>query len=133
MGFSLIVVSRDYSRVVCRLLMAGASCCRAQALGAWASVASAPGLYSTGSVAVTYRLRCSAACGIFLDQGSNLSLWHWQVDSLPLSQQGSPQIRSHSEVPFGREFGQERNQIQSDTLEFKQWGPLASQARCTPG
>ena len=67
-----------------------ASCCRAQALGVWASVASAPGLWSTGLVAVGYRLRCSAACGIFLDQGSNLSFRHWQVDSLPLSQQGSP-------------------------------------------
>ena len=28
--------------------------------------------------------------GIFLTQGSNLSLLHWQVDSLPLSHQGSP-------------------------------------------
>ena len=37
-------------------------------------------------------LRCSAACGIFLDQGLNLCLLHWQVDSLPLSQRGSPRI-----------------------------------------
>ena len=28
--------------------------------------------------------------GIFLTQGSNLSLLHWQVDSLPLRHQGSP-------------------------------------------
>ena len=28
--------------------------------------------------------------GIFLDQGLNLRLLHWQVDSLPLSHQGSP-------------------------------------------
>ena len=28
--------------------------------------------------------------GIFLDQGLNLCLLHWQVDSLPLSHQGSP-------------------------------------------
>ena len=28
--------------------------------------------------------------GIFLTQGSSLSLLHWQVDSLPLSHQGSP-------------------------------------------
>ena len=28
--------------------------------------------------------------GIFLDQGSNPHLLHWQVDSLPLSHQGSP-------------------------------------------
>ena len=29
--------------------------------------------------------------GIFLTQGSNLHLLHWQADSLPLSQQESPQ------------------------------------------
>ena len=29
--------------------------------------------------------------GIFLIQGSNLCLWPWQVDSLPLSHQGSPE------------------------------------------
>ena len=28
--------------------------------------------------------------GIFLSQGLNLSLLHWQADSLPLSHQGSP-------------------------------------------
>ena len=28
--------------------------------------------------------------GIFLTQGSNLRLLHWQADSLPLSHQGSP-------------------------------------------
>ena len=33
---------------------------------------------------------CSVACGIFLDQGSNPCLLHWQVDSLPLSHQGRP-------------------------------------------
>ena len=35
-------------------------------------------------------LSCPAACGIFLDQGSNLCLLHWQVDSFLLSLQGSP-------------------------------------------
>ena len=34
-------------------------------------------------------LSCSEACGIFPDQGSNLCLLHWQVDSLPLSHQGT--------------------------------------------
>ena len=41
------------------------------------------------SVVVAHRLSCSAACGILLDQGSNLCLLHWQADSLPLSYQGS--------------------------------------------
>ena len=43
-----------------------------------------------GSVAVAHRLGCSAACGIFPDLVSNQCLLHWQVDSLPLSHQGSP-------------------------------------------
>ena len=30
--------------------------------------------------------------GIFPTQGSNLSLLHWQANSLPLSQQGSPRL-----------------------------------------
>ena len=38
-------------------------------------------------------LSCSEACGIFLDQGSNLSFLHWQVDSLPLSHQGNTKMR----------------------------------------
>ena len=35
-------------------------------------------------------LNCSLACGIFPDEVSNQCLLHWQVDSLPLSHQGSP-------------------------------------------
>ena len=38
---------------------------------------------------VTPGLSCPTACGIFLEQGSNLCLLHWQADSLPLSHQGS--------------------------------------------
>ena len=37
------------------------------------------------------RLRCSVACGIFPDQGSNPCLLHWQMDCLPPILQGSPQ------------------------------------------
>ena len=43
-----------------------------------------------GSIVVVHGLSCSMACGSFPEQGSNLCLLHWQVDSLPLSQQGSP-------------------------------------------
>ena len=43
-----------------------------------------------GSVVVMHGLSCSTACGIFPHQGSNLYPLHWQVDSLPLSHQGSP-------------------------------------------
>ena len=69
----------------------GFSCCRAQALvivayrlsscGSWALER---GLNSCGT-----QVSCSAARGIFPDQGSNPCLLHWQVNSLPLSHQGN--------------------------------------------
>ena len=43
-----------------------------------------------GSVAVAHGSSCSAACGIFPDQGSNLCPLHQQADSQPLRHQGSP-------------------------------------------
>ncbi|KAJ8789945.1 hypothetical protein J1605_021643 [Eschrichtius robustus] len=43
-----------------------------------------------GSVIVAHRPSCSAACGIFPDQGSNPCPLHWQADSQPLRPQGSP-------------------------------------------
>ena len=46
-----------------------------------------------GSVAVAHGPSCSAACGIFPDQGSNPCPLHWQADSQPLHHQGSPQAR----------------------------------------
>ena len=46
-------------------------------------------LSSPGSKPVARGLSRSAACGIFLDQGPNLCLLHWQADSLPPSHQGS--------------------------------------------
>ena len=58
--------------------------------GTQASVAVVHGLWSTGSVVVVLGLRCPEACGIVLDQGSNLCLLQQQADSLPLSHQGGP-------------------------------------------
>ena len=58
------------------------------------------------SVVVAWAHSCSATCGIFPDQASNSRLWHWQVDSLPLSPQGSLNIiyfkwrRKESFIPF---------------------------------
>ena len=43
-----------------------------------------------GSVVVAHGPSCSAACGIFPDQGSNPCTLHWQADSQPLGHQGSP-------------------------------------------
>ena len=37
-----------------------------------------------------HRLSCSEARGIFLNQGLNLCLLDWQVDSYPLDHRGSP-------------------------------------------
>ena len=79
-GLSLAVESRGYSSLRCAgfslqwlLLLwstgsrrAGFSNC-----GSWASVVVVRGLWSTGSVVVVHGLSCSAACGIFQDQGSN--------------------------------------------------------------
>ena len=42
-----------------------------------------------GSVVVAHELSCSVACGIFLDQGSNLWPPHWQANSYPLQPQKS--------------------------------------------
>ena len=60
-------------------------------------------LRSTGSrrassVVVAHGPSCSAACGIFPDQGSNPCPLHWQADSQPLRHQGSPQLSLNSAV-----------------------------------
>ena len=44
-----------------------------------------------GSVIAAHGPSCSAACGIFPDQGSNSCPLHWQADSQPLHHQGSPE------------------------------------------
>ena len=64
--------------------------------GAWASLHGGLSLCRARAVGYglsncdTHRLRCSAACGIFLDQGLNLYPLHWQADSKPLDHEGSP-------------------------------------------
>ena len=54
------------------------------------SVAAASSLQSTGSIVVAHKPGCSMTRGIFLEQGSNLCLLHWEAGSLPLSHQWSP-------------------------------------------
>ena len=56
----------------------------------WPLLLRSTGSRCAGSVVVAHGPRCSAACGIFPDQGSNLCLLHWQADSQPLRHQGSP-------------------------------------------
>ena len=92
-GFFLAAVSGDQSSCSAWASPCGDfSCCGAQALGAQASVLVPCRLWSTGLVAVAHRLSCSVACEIFLDQGLNPCLLHWQVDSQPPDHQGNPQI-----------------------------------------
>ena len=50
-----------------------------------------------GSVIVAHGPSCSAACGIFPDQGSNPCSLRWQADSQPLRHQGSPIARTFEE------------------------------------
>ena len=62
----------------------------AQAPGARLPVAMSRGLWSAGSAVVARGLRCSVACGIFLEQGLSPCLLHWQAVSYSLDHQGSP-------------------------------------------
>ena len=57
-----------------------------------ASLVRSTGSSRAGSVVVAHGPSCSAACGIFPDQGSNPRPLHWQADSQPLRHQGSPGI-----------------------------------------
>ena len=55
-----------------------------------ASLVGSTGYRHASSVVVAHGPSCSAACGIFPDQGSNPCPLHWQADSQPLHHQGSP-------------------------------------------
>ena len=63
-----------------------------------------------GSVVVAHGLSCSAAYGIFPDQGSNPCPLHWQADSQPLRHQGSPPP-SFLKVKNKREMCFQRNEL----------------------
>ena len=85
---SLVALSGSYCFAVASLC-SSFSCCRAWALGMWASVVTAHGLRSCGLWALehwlsscgTWAFSCSMACGIFLNQGLNHCPHHWQADS----------------------------------------------------
>ena len=57
-----------------------------------ASLVWSTGSRRAGSVIVAHGPSCSAAHGIFPDQGSNPCPLHWQADSQPLRHQGSPKL-----------------------------------------
>ena len=80
-GLSLVAPSRGQSSSQC----AGLSL-------SWPLLMRSTGSRRAGSVVVAHGPSCSAACGIFPDQGSNPCPLHWQADSQPLRHQGSPKF-----------------------------------------
>ena len=80
-GLSLVVASGGHSSLRCA------------DLSLWQPLLlRSTGSRCAGSVTVAHGPSCSAACGIFPDQGSNPCPLHWQADSQPLHHQGSPKI-----------------------------------------
>ena len=80
-GLSLVAANGGHSSLQC----AGLSLLRPLLL-------QSTGSSRAGSVIVAHGPSCSAACGIFPDQGSNPCPLHWQADSQPLCHQRSPQL-----------------------------------------
>ena len=80
-GLLLVVASGGHSSSRC----AGLSLLRPLLL-------QSTGSRCAGSVVVAHGPSCSAACGIFPDQGSNPHPLNWQADSQPLRHQGSPVV-----------------------------------------
>ena len=78
-GLSLVVASGGRSSSRCADLSLS-----------WPLSLRSTGSRRAGSVVVAHGPSCSAACGIFPDQGSNPCPLHWQADSQPLRHQGSP-------------------------------------------
>ena len=82
-GLSLVVAGGGHSSSRC----AGLSLSRPLSLRS-------TGSRRASSVVVAHGPSCSAACGIFPDQGLNPGPLHWQADSQPLRHQGSPMFCS---------------------------------------
>ena len=83
-GLSLVVASGGHSSSWC----AGLSLLQPHLLRS-------TGSRRAGSVIVAHGPSCSAACGLFPDQGSNPCPLHWQADSQPLRHQRSPELCSY--------------------------------------
>ena len=92
-GLSLVVASGGHSSSRCT----GLSVLRPLLL-------QSAGSRRAGSVVVAHGPSCSAACGIFPDQGSNPCPLHWQAESQPLRHQGSPWKR---DLTVGNHAGSE--------------------------
>ena len=88
-GLSLVVASGGHSSSRC----AGLSL-------SWPLLLRSTGSRRSGSVIVAHGPSCSAACGIFPDQGWNPCPLHWQADPQPLRHQGSPLHHQGSPILF---------------------------------
>ena len=78
-GLSVVAASGGHSSLRCTGLSLS-----------WPLLLRSTGSRRAGAVVVAHGPGCSAACGIFPDQGSNLCPLHRQADSQPLRHQGSP-------------------------------------------
>ena len=87
-GLSLVVASGGHSSLQCVGLSLS-----------WPLLLQSTGSRRAGSVVAAHGPSCSAACGIFPDQGSNPCPLHWQADSQPLHHQGSPRLPFCSAPP----------------------------------
>ena len=94
LGLSLVVASGGHSSSRC----AGLSLSRPLLLRS-------TGSRCAGSVIVAHGSSCSAACGVFPDQGSNPCPLHWQADSQPLRHQGSPLLAIFLKRSYSYHFG----------------------------
>lgn len=83
-GLSLAETTGAYSDHRVRV-----SCCRTWTRGLPGFRGCGMGRCLTHSGGVAHRLDCPCACGSFLGQGLNLHALHWEMDSLPLSHEGS--------------------------------------------
>ena len=92
-GLSLVVASGGHSSSRC----AGLSL-------SWPLLLRSTGSRRAGSVIVAHGPSCSAACGIFPDQGSNPRPLHRQADSQPLCHQGSPPLVFYLHIPIRKNF-----------------------------
>ena len=86
-GLSLVAASGGHSSSRC----AGLSLSRPLLL-------QSTGSRRAGPVVVAHGPSCSAACGIFPDQGSNPCPLHWQTESQLLRHQRSPQVSFKNEL-----------------------------------
>ena len=68
----------------------GFFCCKAEALGIWASEAAAHKLQGTGSVVVAHWFSCPTCMWNLPERGSGPCPLHWWAGSLPLDHQGNP-------------------------------------------